>query len=100
MQLRNLFPSKGGFHIDPLGNNAGDVWKGTEHVGLVSKDKTTGKWICTHNACLTDGDPRFVHEHIMDAVLAYVTKYPDIYSPGLINLLKGMQICFNAGVKK
>ena len=33
----------------------------------------------------------------MDAVLAHVTPYPDVYSPVLINHLKGMQVCVNIG---
>ena len=40
MQLRTLFPSKAGFHIDPMGNNAGDVWKGTEHVGWFPRTRS------------------------------------------------------------
>jgi len=87
-QLRVAFPKEAGWVVRGIGSQAAEVWHPLDYVGLISQDKTTGKWACTHNACMNDGDERFRFDSPKAAAYGYYSRFPDIAKPGTLAALQ------------
>lgn len=88
-QLRNAFPKSEGWDVRGIGNHAAEVWNDVEYIGLISYDKTTGKWASTHNMTLSDGDDRFQFDTPKAAALDYYCRFSTFAQSRIVDFLKG-----------
>lgn len=70
-QLQQLFPSPP-WRVEGLGGDAGELSLGAfEYVGLLSVDRSTRKWACTHNMIPRQGDPHYAYSTPLEAAWHY-----------------------------